>query len=117
MSVNGEVKISSKDIRLSSRSYLIGLSGATGQGYFQQDFSDWSFKTPDFQQTGNNFLLSEYDTKSVGSVSILTPIAQLTNGTGQSGAMWASVGNINYKFRSDFTWNATTCAGGNPTRG
>jgi hypothetical protein len=42
---NGELKLSAASLNFDPVLYYVGISGATGGGYFQQDISRWYFES------------------------------------------------------------------------
>jgi hypothetical protein len=108
LSVNGQVQIATSNAAIDSNLYFVGLSGSTGQGYFQQNVIDWSFEANTINHTvAQHPQLSDV---GIGSTSIVYPVYQITNGSEQSGAVYADVGDISFKFVSEFTWIGQNCS-------
>ncbi len=107
--MNGQVQISSTDVVIDNSPYYVGLSAATGQGYFQQEISDWSIKAT----AVNTNVMAPSNFVGVGSVVSVSPVLVLTNYSQQSSAAYVKDSQfyISYKFTSSFTWTGSNCSG------
>lgn len=114
--MNGFVQISTSTASIDSGLYYVGLSAATGQGYFQQNFDNWSFKATPVQYTVLHH--PQPSDVGIGSTSQIYPVYQITNGSEQAGAVYTTVGDVSYRFVSEFAWIGQNCSkNGRPSVG